>query len=161
MPVKHHTQTVQSESAASGDISATAWNESHDAPPGSLLLWSYDSLTSAWAIPSAATEFGGASGARGKIDLTFATEARIAVNIITAGVTTAHARLQYSTDASTWNYLDGGTGPDVTLSSAAMFVSSWITLVSGAKADVHIRPIGISGNGSTQTTFGNIYLQYR
>lgn len=160
MPVKHHTQTVQSESAASGDISATAWNESHDAPPGSLALWTYDSLASAWAIPSAATEFGGGTGARGKIDLTFATEARLVVFVVTAGVATAHARLQYSTDGTTFNYMDGSTGPDVTL-TAGMQVSSWITLISGAKADVHIRPLGISGNGSTQTVFGNIYLQYR
>ncbi len=71
-------------------------------------------------------------------------------------------RLQYSTDRTTWAYIDGATGPAVAIDAAANpEVSGWVTLAAGAKADVYIRIVGIGGDGVVDPTFGTIIVQYR
>ena len=82
-------------------------------------------------------------------------------NVGQAGAGSAALRVQYSSDQSAWNYLDGGTGPSVTISTTGLKVSTWVALVAGAKADVFLRVVGINGDGSADPSFGNVILQVK
>jgi parallel beta-helix repeat protein len=112
-------------------------------------------------MPAALTELLGNTRQRTKVDLTNITEARLIVNLPTAGAATAEMRLQYSTDQSTWNYLDSGTGPSVSLAANGLQVSSFVTLVAGAKSDVFLRVVGINGDGAADPILGTIYAQFQ
>jgi len=113
-------------------------------------------------MPNAVTEFLGQARHRTKIDLSNANEARIEVNVANpdAVPATAEFRLQYSTDQTTWNYLDGATGPGTAINTTGLHVSPYISIVNGAKADVYIRLVGINGNGR-DPEFGKVDLQVR
>jgi len=112
--------------------------------------------------PAALTEFLGATRNRTKYDLTNATQVRLIVNVMVAGATTpAKIRAQYSTDLSTWYYLDGASGPSVDINTTGLKVSAWVNLAAGAKADVYLRIVGIDGNGAADPAFGNIALQVK
>jgi len=116
----------------------------------------------AWAVPSALTEFNASTLYRSQHDATNATSARLIADIptFTPGVTPTMAA-QFSTDGgSTWNYLDGSSGPSVTY-AAGLVNSGWVTLTGAAKADVQFRIVASGGNGSTSRTFGTIYLQIK
>ena len=105
--------------------------------------------------------FNSASG-RIKADLTNATEARLFVRVGTAGTATAIVYVQYSTDESSWNTLDGSTGPQISLAvGSSSVVSGWVTLAAGAKADVFLRVAGSGGNGSTSPSIGTVALEVR
>lgn len=110
--------------------------------------------------PAALTELPG-SNKRVRVDLTNATEARLSVNVTTAGSANSQLRIQYSTDQATWDYLDGGTGPAVSINSTGLQVSSFVTLESGARADVYLRVVGINGNGTSDPAFSKIQLEAR
>jgi len=115
-----------------------------------------------WAnMPAALTELWGLNDSRLRYDLTDATEARLQVNVAGAGVSGSQLRIQYSTDQSTWNYLDGGTGPASAVDAGGISISSWVTITAGAKSDVYLRVIGINGDGATAVQFGLIQLQVR
>lgn len=119
-----------------------------------------DGDTHEWTnMPAALTEFLGVTSHRTKADLTEVEEVRLVVNVQTAGVAGAKLRVQYSTDESTWNYLDGGTGPSVAIDATGVEVSSYVALAAGAKADVFLRLVGIDGNGVVDPIFGNIMLE--
>ncbi len=96
-----------------------------------------------------------------KVDLTNATQARIGFG---ASSTAANGRmrLQYSTDFSTWNYIDGSTGPEVDTGTNDN-TSSWVNLASGAKADVWIRVMvgTTTGTVSSPGSLTNIYAQFK
>jgi hypothetical protein len=110
--------------------------------------------------PAALTEIVG-TNRRIRVDLTNAIEARLSVNVTTAGANNAQLRVQYSTDQATWNYLDGGTGPSVGINATGLQVSSFVTLVSGARADVYLRVVGINGNNNADPRFSTIQLEVR
>jgi hypothetical protein len=121
---------------------------------GSAVSWS--------SQPVALTEFLGDIIHRLKIDLTnLFTQARLLVNVAAAGDTNAELRAQYSTDQSSWYYLDDLAGPRVSLKGTGLEVSSWIDLCDGAKADVFLRLVGINGDGSESPRFGLIAVQLR
>jgi hypothetical protein len=115
------------------------------------------------SMPAALTEFNAAARGRIKVDLTNATQARLIVHMMsTAGSANAELRAQYSTDDSSFSYMDGATGPSVAINAANVtLVSSWVNLAAGAKADVFLRVVGINGDGATSPTFGNISIQVR
>jgi hypothetical protein len=126
--------------------------------------------TTTWtSMPSALTEFRGTSNTRTKVDLTNATEARITVRTAgTAGATGAVLAVQYSTDQSTWKFLDDGASPVANTNAVAIdstnttFVqSSWTTLAAGAKGDVFLRLVGQNGDGTVSPAIGMITLQVR
>jgi len=120
--------------------------------------------TQAWtSMPAALTEFNANTQGRIKSDLTSATQARIVVKTMsTPGSAGSELRAQYSTDESSWNYLDGATGPSTAITAAnTTLVSGWVNLVSGAKADVFLRIVGINGDGVTSPSFGSINVQVR
>ena len=111
--------------------------------------------------PAALTELFGTTAARLKADLTAATQVRLLSNVVQAGAATAAIRLQYSTDQSSWNYLDGAAGPSVSISTTGLKVSSWISPAAGANADVFIRPVGINGDATADPSLSSILLQVR
>jgi hypothetical protein len=111
--------------------------------------------------PIAVTELFGVDYLRTKADLTNASQARLLVNDITAGAATTELRTQYSTDQSTWNYLDGGTGPNVAINALGVRVSSWVNIAAGAKSDVFVRLVGINGDATADPAFGITELQVK
>jgi hypothetical protein len=96
-----------------------------------------------------------------KADLTAAAQVRLLCNVVQAGAATAAIRVQYSTDQSSWNYLDGTAGPSVSVSTTGLKVSPWVGPAAAAKADVFIRAVGINGDGTADPSLGNILLQVK
>ena len=130
--------------------------------PTNILVFSPGGSALSWAPPSALTEFNGLMIYRARHDLTHAAQARLALflplpNILPLAIPTLAA--QYSTDGgTTWNYLDGATGPSVTYGAGAV-ISAWASLTSGAQADVLLRVVVSGGDGMTSLPFGTICLQ--
>jgi len=117
-------------------------------------------------MPSALTELMGSGRLyyRTKADLSHATKARIVVRVTTAGANgfpPASLAGQYSLNESTWYYLDGSSGPYVSIGSTGTIVSSWITLTGNAQDDVYLRIVGKDGNGTADPVFGLITLQFK
>ncbi len=119
----------------------------------------------AWTnMPAALTELNGANRSRVKVDLTSATEVRVTAAVSVVGAAGAAYRVQYATDGDaqgTWAYLDGGSGPSVTIDALNGRVSPWVTLVAGARADVWLRVVGINGDGAADPIVGNVALAVR
>jgi hypothetical protein len=111
--------------------------------------------------PAGLTELFGTTVGRLKADLTATAQVRLIANVATAGAAGAAIRAQHSTDQSTWNYLDGATGPSVGVGTTGLKVSAWVNVTGAAKADVFIRVVGISGDGTADPAFGNVLLQVR
>lgn len=121
-----------------------------------------DGSASLWTdMPAALTEFWGRDDSRMQYDLTDGVQARLLVNVDTAAAASAELRIQYSTDQSSWNYLDGGTGPSVVVDSTGLKVSSWVNITAGAKSDVFLRVVGINSDGAADPRFGIVQLQIR
>jgi len=115
------------------------------------------------SMPSALTELGGVLTYRVYADLTDYTEARMLTRVGTAGSAGAAFRCQYSTDAgNSWNYLDHTSGPTVLIDGATAFMAgAWVTLNVAARAEVLLRPVGITGNGSTSPVFQRVQVEFR
>lgn len=111
-------------------------------------------------MPAALTELFGNAAQEQQADLTFCTQARLIVNVSTAGFAGSGLRAQYWTGAA-WAYLDGSAGPECILTSTGLIVSSFVTLAAGAKADVKLRIVGINGDGIVDPVFGVIALEVR
>jgi hypothetical protein len=150
---------------AAGSAGATGATGPSAATPENLVLLadnfaSFGSPT--WTNqPAALTELFGATASRLKADLTAAAQVRLVCNVVTAGGASAAIRIQYSTDQSSWNYLDGSSGPSVSVSSTGVKVSAWTSPAAGAKADVFIRAVGINGDNTADPSFSNILLQVK
>jgi len=111
--------------------------------------------------PAALTELFGTTVGRLKADLTASAQVRLQTNVATAGATAAALRVQYSTDQSSWSYLDGSAGPSVGVGTTGLKVSSWVAPAAGAKGDVFLRVVGISGDATADPAFGHVLLQVR
>lgn len=113
-------------------------------------------------MPEALTEFlGSPYYFRTKVNLTHCLYARIVVRVTTAGAETSKIRLQYSTDESTWYYLDNLNGPTVAIDATGTIVSNYVTMHTNAKADVFLRLIGLDGDGGSTPYFGMIVAQFK
>jgi hypothetical protein len=112
-------------------------------------------------MPAALTELGGSARYRTKYDLSNATKARVVVNVMVAGSANAVICVQYSTDQTTWSYLDNGTEPCAAVNATGVRTSAFVDLATAAKADVFLRIVGRSGNGWTGPQFGQISLQIK
>lgn len=115
-------------------------------------------------MPMALTEFNGLTFARVKKDLSRFTQCRLVVR--THGgtfIAGAQLRAQYSTDQTTWNYLDGGTGPACNVDAVATVASAWADLARRAMAsgDVFLRIVGINGNSAADPQIGLVSLEFR
>ncbi|HHT9120342.1 MAG TPA: hypothetical protein ACFYD3_07355 [Candidatus Hypogeohydataceae bacterium YC41] len=113
------------------------------------------------AMPAAETEIFGATNSRCRIDLTNYSQARLVARVFVNGAANAELRVQYSTDETTWAYLDGVGGPKISISGMGTIVSAWVNMVTGAKADVFIRVVGINGDGIANPSFGNIFVEFK
>lgn len=112
-------------------------------------------------MPAALTELFGSTAYRTKADLSNVSQARIVARVESAGAGSAELRVQYSTDQSSWDYLDGASGPGADISGAGTPVSSWVDLAAGAKADVFLRIVGINGDGSEDPEFGVVMVEFK
>ena len=111
--------------------------------------------------PAALTELFGTTTARVKADLTAAAQVRLLCSVATAGAAAAAVRVQYSTDQSSWSYLDGASGPSLGVGTTGLKVGAWTSPAAGAKADVFLRVVGINGDASADPAFGHVLLQVR
>jgi hypothetical protein len=112
-------------------------------------------------MPAALTEFNNSTTRRCKKSLVGAQEARIVARVEVVGATNAQLRVQYSTNESSWSYLDGSAGPGVGIATTGTRASSWVTLEAAARADVVLRIVGIDGDGALDPQFGSIFLEVR
>lgn len=116
-------------------------------------------------VPSAITEYFGVSAYRTKCDLGTITEMRTTVTV--DGGTTVPSgtvlRVQYSTDASTWNDTHGTLSVvNMAVDTAGTKDTGWFTPVAGLKAsNIYLRAIVQSGNGSTTLVSGNVHVYVR
>jgi hypothetical protein len=112
-------------------------------------------------IPAALTELAASTNRRAKVDLTNAIVARITARVTTAGSASAEIRAQYSLDESTWDYLDGSSGPAVNIATLGTKASGFVALAAAAKADVFVRVVTINGDGAADPQIGSIYIQVK
>lgn len=128
------------------------------------LMIFFHAAFSAWtAQPAAITEFFGNAGRRQYADLTGYTQFRFTVRIGAAGPTNGVIRPQFSTD-------DGATWADfnATLSNVNLSVATianrrtaWLSLPTTARADILLRVVGESGDGTTNSNIGMTALHAR
>jgi hypothetical protein len=102
-----------------------------------------------------------------KIDLSNFTQCRLVVNKQgTAGATASKLILRYKADPFTQtaaNYSDIGAS-EVSVAcnvTNQMLVTSWVNLVAGAKADVHVAVLGSGGDGALDPAFGMICAEFK
>ena len=112
-------------------------------------------------MPAALTEFNAVTVLRTRKDLTRFTQVRVLVNNQTVGASGAEIRGQYSLNESSWDYLDGSSGPGANVGTTGVRSSAWVSLATAAKADVFLRIIGIDGDGAADPVFGLIALEFR
>jgi len=102
-----------------------------------------------------------AVGLRTKVDLSNYSQARVCTYVTLLDAATALA-VQYSLDGgATWAYLDGASGPSVSVASGGVQTGSWVNLAAGAKADVTLRLVTTGGNGIAALTLGNTSVQFK
>ena len=148
-----------------GSIGATGAQGPAPAAPVNIVLLSENWGTFGspnWTNqPAGLTELFGNTSSRLKADLGASTQVRLLTNVSQAGAATSAMRVQYSTDQTSWSYLDGSSGPSVSINTTGLKVSSWVDVASGAKSDVFLRVVGINGDGTADPSFGNLVLQVR
>jgi len=99
---------------------------------------------------------------RSKADLTNYQQVRVTVGVSTAGSASAGFYLQYSTDDSSFTDIGSASGSDIAvIGTTGTKVSGWVNLPTGAKADVFLRCVGISGDGAADPVIGLITAQFR
>lgn len=114
-----------------------------------------------WAnMPAALTELFGSTGYRTKFDLSGFAQIRLLAHVATAGRTGSKLSVQYSTDQTTWQYIDG-SGAISSALIVGLQVSAWASIVAAAQADVFLRVVGIGGDGAINPVLGNITIQAR
>jgi hypothetical protein len=161
MPIKHAFTSAKGDPGDTTLVKPSDWNTNHNAPPFVLALNAHSTSATFTDMPSALTEpF--STRLRLPIDLTYVEQVRLTARVMTPGATGAKLRIQYSTDSGvTWNYLDGVSGPSITIDAIGVIASSWVTLASGAKADVWLRLVGLDGDGAADPAWGLMTLQMK
>jgi len=108
-------------------------------------------------------ELAGATFRRAWADLSDFSTCRISAHIAASTTVTGAAYVQYSDDnGSTWKALTSLDVASVSINGAGTKKSGWKSLVSGAKADVLLRPVVRFNTTPTDTlTFGLFLLEFR
>lgn len=113
------------------------------------------------------TEWAGTTGRfRRPYDFTYAQQVRLLVSTASAPPVsgTMAVSAQYSTDGGTnWNYLAAGSPStlDVIPLINVNVDSGWVDLVSGAKADVLLRPVTRKGDATSSMSWQHVMLLVR
>lgn len=145
----------------------SAWVNCIGSSSGSAISSNYTILSNTITytnLPAADKEF--TNTPRVQANLTNATQFRLNVNRVGGTITgTTDCRAQYATTFSgAYANLDGGTGPELDVASGASgggYSTGWVSLVAGAKADVHIRIMCKDGNGVNDPVFKNISIEVK
>lgn len=114
------------------------------------------------AQQAALTEFNNSTGNRAPVDLSGFSQARLYVKIFLAAQTGATCRAEWSSDGTTFTALDGASGPSVPIDVAGSHqLSSWVTLAPAVQADGFLRIACQGGNGTSNTSYGNIVVDLK
>lgn len=99
---------------------------------------------------------------RRKVDLTGAVQFRIVVNQAVAGYAGSKFRLKYSTNNSTFNNIDAGSGGDLDVGTGTgVKTGTWTDVVAGAKQDVWLQIYGVAGDGIVDPQFRQVTIQIK
>lgn len=115
------------------------------------------------AVPAALTEWQGNTRWRTEVDLRNYTSVELVTWVMGAGSANAKMRYQYTADltgASGWAYLDGTSGPSLSLAAAGS-ARSQVYLTAAARGRVLIRPVTIDGDGATNASVGVTRIVFR
>lgn len=115
-----------------------------------------------WIMPSGLTEFGGVKSYRNKFDLSGCSMARIVASANSAfpGSVSPLLAVQWSTNQTTWNYLNvSASAPFLSSFGPGANDGSFASIDAGAQNDVYLRIVGSGGDGTTTVNFGMIYLE--
>ena len=115
------------------------------------------------AMPALATEYLNNTNRRVRVNLTGRTRGRMWAGGGTDGTSTSELRLQYSlNDGSSWDYLDGISGPSVSIAQLNELtqIGTWFDIVEAAQTEVLIRAVGFGGDGATGPTLAHIGAEF-
>lgn len=101
-----------------------------------------------------------------KVDLSNYTQARLVLRVTTASASanSPRVRLRYHTAFSTTigDYIDIGTSEIAcSLASTGVIASSWIDLVTAAKADIFLIGSEIGGDGAADPVYASVVAYFR
>ncbi len=164
MSVRHVFQSGKADAGDTTLVQPSNWNADHQTPPFVIPMLLQHGIVAWTNMPAALTEYNAGNRTRIKCDLTNVDQVRLTIAVTTAGTATSEIRLQYATDGdtqNTWAFLDGADGPKANMGSVGARASAWAALVTGAKADVWVRAVGINGDGAIDPVVGNIVLHCR
>lgn len=111
--------------------------------------------------PATLLEFAGSTSLRTRYDLSACSQMRVVTRVNTAGSVNSELRVQYSTDESTWSYLDGVSGPSVSMATGGTVAGAWATIAAAARADVILRVVSFGGDGAASPSVANLFAQVR
>jgi len=120
---------------------------------GSEVIWNNQ--------PAALTEIFGNQRRRTKVNLSNMNQVRLIVNVGVTGAAGSNISAQYSSDQTTWFYLNGSSGPTVNIDSIGLKISSYTNIASASKTDIFLRLVGANGNETADPILGLITLQFR
>jgi hypothetical protein len=86
---------------------------------------------------------------------------RLAARVVNPGAPGAELRLQYSTDKSSWTYLEGVA---LSIGTPGIKVSDWVDTASAMYKDrgytlIYVRVIGSGGDGVADPSFSGVAFQ--
>jgi hypothetical protein len=145
--------------AASAGTSAELSRVDHRHPRDVVPIALNTDLLTLTNLAAAKTELNGQTHRRTRYDLTQFTSARVLTRVETVGVAGTEVRVEYSTDESTWAYLDNTAGPASSLASTGVQTAGYVSLTGAAKADVYLRAVTINGDGAADPVVGYVVLE--
>ena len=128
-----------------------------------LTLLADKDVLSLTSLSTGRSELAGATHRRAWLDLSDMNTTRISAVIASPSGVTGTLFVEYSTDSgSTWHPLVTSDGACVSVASAGTKRSGWNSLVSGAKADVMLRPeLRIDSSSSGSFALGLLVIEFR
>ena len=114
-------------------------------------------------VPAAKTEWDGSLRWRTQVDLRDYQSVELVTYVMSAGSANAEMRFEYTADltgATGWAYLDGTSGPGVSLAATGPKTKQ-VLLTPGARGTVLIRPVSIKGDGVTAAAVGLTRVVFR
>lgn len=113
--------------------------------------------------PSTLQELGGVQRFRTIADLQNCELAEFFTLVTATGATGSFCGVQYSLDltgAGSWDYLDGGTGPQVDTGSVGPKASGIVRIASEARRRVLLRPVTDDGDATADPAFGLTRIEF-